>query len=188
MKITRTKKILIGLIGLSIYTIPLLTIDGALYMQSHNVKGFEGESKAPGYEGWIEIDSFQIGGDVGVIPPSGGGTARDISAPSLSEMTITKRSDKTSTAFFGGMTQGTPIPELRVFVAPPSNPGRLIKIYLRDVLISGFSWSSGGDFPSESLSFNYVAIKIEYYSTNADGAETLLGSAVWDQATAKAGY
>lgn len=184
MKITRTKKILIGLLGLSIYTIPLLTIDGALFMES---KGIQGESKAPGYEGWIEIDSFQIGGGVGITSATGGSN-REISAPSLSEMTITKFSDKTSTAFFGSMTQGTQLDELRVFVAPPTNPGRLIKIYLRDVLISAFSWSSGGERPSESLSFNYTAIKIQYYSTDAGGAESLIGETSWDLATAKAGY
>jgi type VI secretion system secreted protein Hcp len=188
MKFSTKKKITIGLLGLTIYTIPLLTMNGALFLKSEgDAGGLKGEVTTKGYEGWIAIDSFQIGAGVGVSFPSGSSN-REISAPSFSEMTITKSADKTSTGFFSSMTAGTNLPELRLFVPPLSNPGRFIKIYLKNVLVSGVSWSSGGEVPSESVSLNYEAIKIEHYTVDSLGAETKTGEASWNLATQKAGY
>jgi type VI secretion system secreted protein Hcp len=187
MKFTRKKKIAIGLLVLSVYAIPLLTIDGALFLKSQNDEGgLKGESTNPDYEGWIEIDSFQFGGGVGVTLGLGG--QRESSAPSLSEVTISKTADSTSTGFFSSMTLGTVLPEMRLFVPTNANPGRIIKIYLRDVIISSVSWSSGGEFPSESVSLNFAAFKVEHYFTDSEGKENLTGSASYNRLTGKASY
>ena len=188
MKIAKKKNLLVGLVAVAVYTIPLMTIDGALFLKSQDGGALKGEVTTKGYEGWIAINSFQIGGGVGISSLTGGSTTRESTAPSLSEMTITKLMDKTSTGFFSGMTAGTQLSELLVYLPPASNPGRFIKIYLKDVLISGVAWSSGGEIPSESVSLNYRAIKIEHYTTDASGAETLTGSASWDLAKATANY
>jgi type VI secretion system secreted protein Hcp len=184
MKFSRKKKILLGLLIAGLYSIPLLTISGAgnLFLKS-DLADFKGESTTAGYEGWIEIDSFQVGVGRGVSF-SGGGGAREATAPSFSEVTITKPTDQTSTAFWHNVTVGQDIGELRLFIPSGS---RLIKIYLRDVLVTAVSWSAGGSgLPSESVSLNYTAFKVEQFDTTK--GEVLIGSAQYDIAKAKAGY
>ena len=59
----------------------------------------KGESLAEGHkgtEGWIEINSVQWGCSRGINTPVGGSGKREASAPSVSEITVTKLMDSTS--------------------------------------------------------------------------------------------
>ena len=58
--------------------------------------GIDGNVTAKGYEKWIEVQSFQFGSGRGISTPTGGSENREASAPSVSEVVVTKLMDKAS--------------------------------------------------------------------------------------------
>jgi type VI secretion system secreted protein Hcp len=58
---------------------------------------------------------------------------------------------------------------------------------LDGTLISGYSISSGGDRPSESLSLNFTKIDSEYLNIDAKFASKTTGHIVYDIAASKLG-
>ena len=54
---------------------------------------FRGEVKAKGYEGWIQLQSAQIGTNRNITTPTGRGTNREASQPAAQEIVITKLQD-----------------------------------------------------------------------------------------------
>ncbi len=51
---------------------------------------FRGEVKAKGYEGWIALQSAQLGTNRNITTSTGRGTNREASAPTTQEIVITK--------------------------------------------------------------------------------------------------
>jgi type VI protein secretion system component Hcp len=102
----------------------------------------------------IPVYSLQNGVGVGVGSPTGGN--RETSRPSVSEMTVTRKTDSVSPILFGYITQGTMLPEVQLTGSLPD--GTPFEYELTDVLISGFSTSAGGNSFSESLSLNFTKI------------------------------
>jgi len=184
MNITRKKVLIGGLLGAALYSIPLLTISGAsdMFLKSDNDQGgLKGESVVPGFEGWIEIDSFQMGGGVAVSPFVGG--QRETSQPSISEITFTKLMDSTSPAFFANMTKGQHLTRMRFHLGFVPESGRTFKFILDDVLVTGVSWSSGGGSGYESVSLAYKILTIQHYIADAKGGEILTGQVTYDLST-----
>ena len=68
-----------------------------IYMK---VDGVDGSVTAAGHEKWIELDSAQMGVNRHVTEATGRGTNREASAPSVSEIVITKPLDCASTGLF----------------------------------------------------------------------------------------
>src|SRR5690348_3207366 len=116
-----------------------------------------GDVKAKGYEGWIELESAQVGVSRHVTSASGRGTNKD--QPSVSEIVITKALDAASTALFRQSTWGE---GQMVIIAFVKDGTAYMTIILRDTLISNYSVSGhGGDAhgkPMESLSLNFTGI------------------------------
>ena len=52
-----------------------------------------GDVTAAGHEKWIEVNSFQWGVGRGISSPTGGSADRESSAPSVSEIVVTKAAD-----------------------------------------------------------------------------------------------
>ena len=63
-----------------------------IYM-NYNSLAVKGDVTATGYVGWIELNSFQFGVGRGISSPTGGSADRELSAPSVSEITVTKDQD-----------------------------------------------------------------------------------------------
>ena len=63
-------------------------------------KNFRGGMKAKGFEGWIELQSAQIGVNRHITNQTGRGSNREASRPAVQEIVITKSQDDTSTALF----------------------------------------------------------------------------------------
>jgi type VI secretion system secreted protein Hcp len=59
------------------------------------------------------------------------------------------------------------------------------KYILTDTLVSGYSLSSGGDRPSESLSLNFTKIDSEYLNIDDKFASKTTGHIVYDIGLAK---
>ena len=103
----------------------------------------------------VPVYSLQQGVGVGVSSGSGG--TRQTSQPSVSEMTVTRRTDSISPVLFGYVTRGTVLPEVELVGSLPD--GTSFGYELTDVIISGFSTSAGGKSFSESVSLNFTKIR-----------------------------
>uniref|UniRef100_UPI003F708859 type VI secretion system tube protein Hcp n=1 Tax=Elioraea sp. TaxID=2185103 RepID=UPI003F708859 len=101
--------------------------------------------------------------------PTGRAAKRESSAPSISEVVVTKVMDVSSPKLLEESLIGQSGKMVKVAVTRTGKEMAELCMYkFEDVLISGYSVSSGGDQPSESLSLNFV--KIEYSYTGSDAA------------------
>lgn len=132
--------------------------------------GIDGNVTAKGYEKWIEVQSFQFGSGRGISTPTGGSENREASAPSVSEVVVTKLMDKASPKLFEESLIGKDGKIVKIVMTRTGKELAELCLYkFEEVLVSGYSVSSGGDgAPSESLSLNFV--KFEYSYTGSDVA------------------
>ncbi len=145
-----------------------------------------GESTIDGFSTYFEVSSFQFGVGRGIGSAFGGST-REGSIASVSEITFTKVTDKSSIKIFEDSLHGELDRKVEIaFVrtGAGNTPAAYITIKLEGCGISGYSISSGGDRPSESISLNFD--KIEYtYEAMGDNLNGEPLKYSWDLATAK---
>jgi type VI secretion system secreted protein Hcp len=147
-------------------------------------KEIKGESTISEHKEWINASSFQFGVGRGVSSPSDGTGKREVSTPSISEVVMTRNSDLASPELFFQGCGGQTLELCTVhFVRIENNvPKVQIEILLTAPMVSGYSVSSGGDNPSESVSLNFTKISFQYNSF--DGAATISGTPKkWDMAS-----
>ncbi|HXE55727.1 MAG TPA: type VI secretion system tube protein Hcp [Tepidisphaeraceae bacterium] len=150
-----------------------------------------GEVTLKGYAGDIQLNSFQWGVGRGISSPTGGSSDREASAPSVSEITITKTMDKTSPLLLKEALVGQGVSEVDIFLVDtaralgkagtPGQPVTYAEYVLSNVMISGYSVSSGGDRPTESLSLNFTKVQFNYIPNSS----TTPVSTVYDLAAAR---
>ncbi|MGH7119649.1 MAG: Hcp family type VI secretion system effector [Acetobacteraceae bacterium] len=130
----------------------------------------DGDVETKGYEKWIDIHSFQWGVGRGIASPIGSSEDREASAPSVSEITVTKNMDKATNKLVEDALGGDMNTEVQIAYATTGKDS--VKEFLRWILtntaISGYSVSSGGDRPTESLSLNFTKVEIKYTSLSVD--------------------
>jgi len=131
--------------------------------------GIEGDVTASGHEKWIELNSVQWGVGRGITSPTGGSADRESSAPSISEVVATKSTDVASTKLLNEAYQGE---GKKVQIDWCKTDKGSLEVYLtvtlENTMISGYSMSSGGDRPTESLSLNFT--KVEFKNTGMGAA------------------
>lgn len=141
----------------------------AIYMQ-YNGDAIKGDVTSEGYQNWIDISSLQFGVGRAISAATGSMSNREVSMPSVSEVVVTKMMDASSAlllkeSFAGSEGVSVILAIVRTGKDKPEEVGR---ISLENVLVSGFSISSGGDRPSESISLSFA--KIEFDLKGADAA------------------
>jgi type VI secretion system secreted protein Hcp len=126
----------------------------------------QGESLAEGHkgsDGWCEIGSVQFGVGRGISTPVGASAKREASAPNISEVVITKLMDTTSPLFFQEALVGKAVQATIELVETGSDQlNTYCVIDLTNAMISGYSVSSSGDRPSESITLNFTKILLQY--------------------------
>lgn len=151
-----------------------------------NYNSIPGDTTAEGHEKWIELNSCQWGVGRGISSPTGGSADRESSAPSVSEITVTKATDVSSTKLLNEAYQGEGQKVQIDFCK--TDKGKLevyLTLNLENCMISGFSVSSGGDRPSESLSLNFTKVEFKNTGMGAGGDAGSPDSVTYDLATAK---
>lgn len=129
--------------------------------------GIPGESTNEGHAGEIEISSFQWG----LSNPASTGPRRG--APQFSEFVMTKQMDSASPALLVAASSGQRIASARVSLVRGGDEQRDVATYcLRDVTLTSFNQSSGGDDVTESFSLAYRSILLTYNRQNASGSST----------------
>lgn len=130
----------------------------AIYMKFGDVNG---DVTTEGFAKWIELDSFQFGDSRGVSSGAGGAT-RESSAPSVSEIVITKHFDSSSPKLFQDSLAGDF--DSKVVIKMTTTTKNKVETFLTyeltDCGVSSYSISSSGDAPVESLSLNFVKVML----------------------------
>lgn len=126
----------------------------------------KGETIAQGHkgsDGWVEIGSVQWGVGRGISSPVGTSAKREASAPSISEVVVTKMMDSTSPLFMQEGCIGKAVTAVVELVETGEDQLNVyLTITMTNAMISGYSMSSGGDRPSESISINFTKIEVVY--------------------------
>jgi len=150
--------------------------------------GIDGEATHQDHKKWIDISSMQFGIGRGISTPSGSTANREASEPSVSEVTVTKLMDGASPKLFTESATGAAGKEVLIHLVSTGSPGNTYVEYkLTNALISGYSVSSAGDRPSESLSINFTKIQykfIPYDDKNKAGTPVTVS---YDLSTTKSG-
>lgn len=154
----------------------------AIFMKYGSDKG---EVSADGFKEWIELESFQWGVGRGISSGVGGASKREASTASISEVTVTKTLDSWSPLALkeaiGG--KGAKV-EIAITRTDENGAHHAFQKYtLEKTLVSGYSISSGGDRPSESLSLNFSKVDSEYVKIDEMYAEVTTGHVIYDIAT-----
>ena len=136
-------------------------------------EGIEGEVKGK-YKGWIELTSCQLGASRSLKDTSGRGANREASAPSVSEIVVTKDQDSASMNIFRASLWGDGKKVTIDFVKDADAP--YLSLQLENVLISSFSTSGfGGDDtrkPMETLVLNFSKISYKTMAAAKDPKAT----------------
>lgn len=158
----------------------------AVYM-NYNSLAIKGDVTEEGHKNWIELNSFQWGVGRGISSPVGSSADRESSAPSVSEVTVTKAQDVASVGLLTEAYQGDGVTVTIEFTRTNKDKQDVyLSFELTNTMISGYSTSSGGDRPSESLSLNFTKVMFKSTQLDATGAEATGASITYDLSTAKA--
>lgn len=157
-----------------------------IYIKYGDIKGDVTAEGHKGTDGWVEVNSFQFGIGRGISSPTGGGSDRESSAPSVSEIVVTKPMDKSSYRWMEESLWGEGVDVQIDFCKTDKDKLEVYTTYkLSDCMVSGYSVSSGGDRPSESISLNFTKILYEFHEMKAKNDKGDSPKAGWDIAAAK---
>ncbi|HEY2483141.1 MAG TPA: type VI secretion system tube protein Hcp, partial [Caulobacteraceae bacterium] len=110
--------------------------------------GIKGEVNLKGYTGDIQLSSLQWGASRTISAPLAGTTNRDASAPTVSEITITKSMDTTSPLLMQQALTGSATGEVDIFFVAPlgtlkpgqgAQPATYAEYALSNVMVSGYT-------------------------------------------------
>lgn len=155
----------------------------AIYMKYGKLNG---DATQDEHKQWIVIDSVQFGLGRGISTVTGAAKSREASEPSVSEIVVTKQLDSSSHEIFKAACSATKGEELKIDFTSTDQAGQVfLSVTCSDTLVSGYSISSGGDRPSESISLNFTKIEYKAAPLGADNKPTGPFTVIYDLATAK---
>jgi type VI secretion system secreted protein Hcp len=150
--------------------------------------GIDGDVTAQKHEKWIECQSFQFGVGRGITSPTGRGVNREASAPSVSEVVVTKVTEDSSVKLFQASLYGEGKLVKFDFCKTDKDAFEpFLQIELENTLVSGYSVSSGGDRPTESISLNFTKIQYKNVGMGAANETGQPETAFWDLAQGTGG-
>jgi type VI secretion system secreted protein Hcp len=150
--------------------------------------GIDGEATHSDHTKWIDITSMQFGIGRAISTPAGSTANREASEPSVSEITVTKSMDGSSPKLFTESATGNVSKVVKIDLVSTGSPGNTYVTYtLTNTLVSGYSVSTGGDRPTESVTLSFTKIEykfIPYDDKNKAGTPVTVS---YDLSTTKSG-
>lgn len=155
----------------------------AIYM---NYDGIQGDVTETGHTQWIELHSFQWGVGRGISTSVGSAAERESSAPSVSEVVVTKENDiatgKLMQEALGGHGKTVKIDFTRT---DKNKQDVYLSLELTNTLISGYSHSGGGERPLETISLNFTKVVFKTKQMKDDASEGQPFNVTYDLETAQ---
>lgn len=158
----------------------------AIYFLFGKKDEIKGNVTSKGFENWVEADTFQVGAARSVPMMVGKASQREASNPSLSEATFSKILDPSSPYLFQEslVGEGKPL-EVHVTKTGADNIETLVKYTFEAAMISGYSISSSGDVPVESVSFAYTKVEMQLVEWDKDHKKSSPHTVGYDLGTGK---
>ena len=155
----------------------------AIYVK-YTTPAITGDVTTKGFAGQFEAHSFQFGVGRAVGSPIGASSNRETSTPSVSEIVLTKPYDQATGGLIKESLSGAGKATAVIsFVRTDGGGGVVFAEYtLTDVMLSGWSTSSGGDKPSESISLNFTKVQIKLTPQKDDGTPGTPSTIIYDLA------
>jgi type VI secretion system secreted protein Hcp len=137
-----------------------------------NYDGIPGDATSGGHEQWIELSSLQWGVGRGINSSDASAADREGTTPSVSEIVVTKDSDSASPNLlraslgFGPGGEGKTV-KIDFCKTNVDQPEAYLQLELTNTLVSGYSTSSGGDRPVETVTLNFTKVAYNAISMGA---------------------
>ena len=148
----------------------------------------KGESKDAKHKDEIEVESYSWGvSQSGSGTPGGGGGA---GKASFSDFSFTMPQSVASPVLMLACASGKHLKEAQLTARRSGKAGLdYYKLRFYDLLITSYQegGSSGDEFPTESISFNFSKMDMEYRPRNAKGQLGSPATASWDLKADKGG-
>ena len=142
-----------------------------IYME---FEGIEGNVTMEGYEKQIELHSFSWGVGRGISMITGRTANREVSSPSISEVTVTKSMDKATPLLVQESVIGTKGKKVILHLVRTGGDAEeeYMTYTLENCLISSYSVSgSDGGEAGETLSLSFTSIETAYAESGKDNVK-----------------
>lgn len=141
--------------------------------------GIQGESSDENHKDEITLLSWSWGGSqVSGVSGTGGSGAGKVD---LQHLSIMKYFDKASPKLFKSLTTGTHIKTGTLSAVKSGADGKpFLKIDFEELFVSSLQSSGSSEIPSESVSFSYNKIKVDYSVQNEQGNLASTGPVSFD--------
>lgn len=158
----------------------------AIYVKYGNIKGDATHHAHKGSDGWWHAHSCNYSVSRGISTPTGSTQDRIPSHAHISEIVVTKTQNTASAAFFKEATVGEGVPCTIHFVQDGAQHGETyMELTLSQAMIAHWAQHSGGDRPTESLSFNFTKLEVKTNEYDAKGKSVTTKSYTFDVSTGK---
>lgn len=139
----------------------------AIYLKYGDIKG---KVTAKGHEQWIAVDSLQWGVGRAISSQVGSAKDREASKPNISEITVSKLMDEASPLIFTEACVGkSQKAQIHLCTVGTDQIETYMEYTLEDCMVSGYSVSSGGDRPTESISFSFTKMEMKFIPYDDQG-------------------
>jgi len=153
----------------------------SIYLQ---IEGIKGNVTAKGHEDWIDITSMQWGVGRAISSTVGTSADREASKPSISEVSITKIMDESSPMIFTEACIGKgKLVKIDLCTVGTDQINTYMSYELDDCMIAGYSVSTGGDRPSESITLSFTKMTMKFTPYDKSGKPASPLPAGYDMAT-----
>jgi type VI secretion system secreted protein Hcp len=151
------------------------------------IDGIQGDATHETHVSWMDIQSMHWNVARNVNTLAGASTNREASEPAISEVTLTKVSDSSTTKLFQEACTGRAGKTATIHMVTTGNPGDVyIEYKLYNTLIASYTVGSSGDRPSESITLNFTKMDVKYTPFDANNTAKSPMIASYDLSTAKA--
>ena len=138
-----------------------------------------GESEDSKHKDEIQLLSWSWGGSQVTSVSTGGGAGAG--KVSLADLHVVKNYDASSVKLFEALLKGTHIKTGVLTANKAGGDGKpFLKVSLEELFVTSIQSSGSSEIPTESISFSYNKVKVEYSKQNAQGVLTAAGSVTYD--------
>lgn len=163
-----------------------MDITMTIYMQVDEISG---SVTAKGFENWIELNSFHFSTSRAISMEAGNLTNRNHGRASVSEIVVTKTMEQSSFGLLQDALRGDKGKKVTIKIVEVSQDKfrEYVSYELEDTLLSGYSVSTGGSIPSETVTLSYSKITTSFTSTDKGNKAGQPARVVYDLALGVAG-
>ncbi len=143
-----------------------------------------GDVEDAGHTNWIDVSAVNWSLSRPVSNPAGSSSGRVLSAPQLSELTITKDEDVATIPLIQAALEGSPVAAQIDFCTTGTGQQQVYyTISMTNAIITGFGQSGSEGRPVESVTLNFTQISFTGTQMDPDGTAASPASYGWDIST-----